>query len=119
MEISLDARLLGIAAAVVTTAFVIELLRRGILREKFAAMWLLVSAGLLVLAVFPGTLSWAAGILGVEVPSNLLFFVAGIVLLLISVQLSFEVSRLESRTQRLAEDLAILRVEFEHQKEGP
>lgn len=103
--------LLGVAAAVGAAVFVVELLRRGILKEKFAALWLLVTGVLLVMAVFPGVLSWLATVLGVQLPSNLLFFLAAVVLLLVSVQLSFEVSKLEARTRRLAEDLALLREE--------
>ena len=99
---------LGLAAAGLLLVFVLELLRRGILRERFAALWLIVCAGLAVVAVFPSILRGAAELLGFEVPSNLLFFAAIVFLLLICVQLSFEISRLEARTRRLAEDLALL-----------
>jgi hypothetical protein len=100
---------LGVLAALATTLFVLELLRRGILREKFAALWLVVSGVLVVLAVFPQVLTWAAGVVGIALPANLLFFLAAVLLLLVSVQLSYEVSRLEARTRRLAEELALLR----------
>ncbi len=65
---------LGLAAAIVTTVFVVELLRRGILREKFAALWLVVSVGVLVMAAFPRIVTWLAQAVGVQVPANLLFF---------------------------------------------
>lgn len=113
----LNPQLLGILAAVATLGFVIELLRRGVLREKFAALWLVVSVGLVVIALFPGLLAWVSGLLGVEIASNLLFFAAAVLLLLVSVQLSYEVSRLESRTRRLAEDLALLRAELRQQRQ--
>lgn len=100
---------LGVVAAMATTVFVVELLRRGILREKFAALWLVVSGALLVFAIFPDVLSRLAGLVGVAVPANLLFFMAAVLLLLVSVQLSYEVSRLDARTQRLAEEVALLR----------
>jgi len=99
----------GLVAAFATLAFVVEMLRRGILREKFAALWLLVAIALSVMAVFPSLLSRFATLVGIAVPANLLFFVSGIVLLLVSVQLSYEVSRLEARTRRLAEEVALLR----------
>lgn len=99
---------LGVAAAVVMTVAVAELLRRGILRERFAAMWLGVCAMLIALALFPELLRTAAGALGFEVPANLLFFASILFLLLVALQLSHEVSRLEARTRRLAEDLALL-----------
>jgi hypothetical protein len=101
--------LLGLGAALLTTIFVVELLRRGILREKFAALWLVVSAGVLTMAAFPRLVSWLAEAVGVQVPANLLFFLTAILLLLVSVQLSYEVSRLEARTRRLAEEVALLR----------
>lgn len=103
--------LLGLIAAIVTTLFVVELLRRGILREKFAVLWLVVSVAVLVMALFPRLLSWLAEALGVQVPANLLFFLTAVVLLLVSVQLSYEVSRLEARTRRLAEEVALVREE--------
>ena len=98
----------GLAAAVLLLAFVIELLRRGILRERFAALWLFVSGLLMLGALFPSVLTRAAGALGFAVVSNLLFFSAIVFLLLVAIQLSNEVSRLEARTRRLAEDLALL-----------
>jgi hypothetical protein len=116
MTTILNPQLLGIIAALATCGFVVELLRRGVLREKFAALWLVVSVGLVVLAVFPGLLAWVSQLLGVEVASNLLFFAAAVLLLLVSVQLSYEVSRLESRTRRLAEDVALLRLELRQQR---
>jgi hypothetical protein len=105
----------GLAAAVLLLAFVIELLRRGILRERFAALWLLVSAMLMLGALFPGILTRAAGALGFQIVSNLLFFSAIVFLLLVAIQLSNEVSRLEARTRRLAEDLALLSAQVQQQ----
>lgn len=106
------AYVLGVAAALVTSGFIVVMLRRGYLREKFAALWLVVGFTLLLLAVFPGILREAATLLGVEVPANLLFLLAAVLLLLVGVQLSYEVGRLDTRTQRLAEEVALLRAEL-------
>lgn len=108
---------LGIVAALGVSLFVIEMLRRGFLRVKFAVLWLLVSAGLVVIAVFPGVLRWAANLVGVQVPSNLLFMMSALLLLVVSVQLSNEVSRVEARTRRLAEEIALLKRSLE-EREG-
>jgi hypothetical protein len=99
---------LGLGAALLLTFLVAELLRRGILRERFAVLWLGVCSVLLLLAAVPGLLTSAADALGFAVPSNLLFFVAILFLLMVTLQLSHEVSRLEARTRRLAEDVALL-----------
>ena len=64
--------------------FVVELLRRGILRERFAALWLVVSGPAGAGArCSPAILSRAADALGFEVASNLLFFSAILFLLLV------------------------------------
>jgi hypothetical protein len=101
----------GLVASLLLAGFVAELLRRGILRERFAALWVVVSVLLVTVALAPGLLRWAADALGFELPANLLFFAAILFLLLVVVQLSYEVSKLEARTRRLAEDLALLRAE--------
>lgn len=109
----------GVVAALLTLGFVIELLRRGILRERFAGLWLAVSAAFLLVAVVPGIARRASQALGFVLPSNFLFFVAILFLLAVAVQLSYEVSRLESRTRRLAEELALLTAEVRHGPDGP
>jgi hypothetical protein len=89
----------------------VELLRRRSLREKYAALWLAVSTATVIIGVFPSVLRWLADFLGFAVPANLLFFAGGIVLTVISMQLSLETGRLGDQSQRLAEELALLRLE--------
>jgi hypothetical protein len=100
--------LIGITAAILITFFVWEMLRRGVLREKFAALWLIICAGMCLFAFFPPVVGALSRAVGVSLPSNFLFILVGLILLIISVQLSYEVSRVEARSRRLAEDLAIL-----------
>jgi hypothetical protein len=108
----MTASILAVAAPAITFVFVFLLLRRGVLREKYAVLWLLVSGVALVLALSPGLLRWLSTILGVQTPSNLLFFVTVVLLVLVSVQLSYELSRHEMRIRRLAEEVALLRREI-------
>mgnify|MGYP001089674541 CR=1 FL=1 len=72
---------LGLIGSLVTLALLFELLRRRRLREKYAVFWAVVALLTLVVAVFPSTLTAAAKVVGVEVPANLLFFVASMLLL--------------------------------------
>jgi hypothetical protein len=53
------------------------------------------------------TLSWAAGLVGVEVPLNLVFFVSIGILFLVCLQHSAELTKLEAKTRTLAEIVAI------------
>ena len=56
----------------------------------------------LLFSIFPGALTWLSDALGVALPVNLLFFVAMVLLVLVAVQLSYELSRHEARIRRLA-----------------
>ena len=101
--------LIAAGASLIILVFVFDLLRRGVLKEKYAVLWLLVAGIGLVFAVVPGLLDWLGSVLGIGAPVNLLFFVLGVVLVLVSVQLSYELSRHEARIRRLAEEVALLK----------
>ena len=104
----MTAYVLAAVASLLTFVFVFSLLRRGVLQEKYAVLWLLISGAALLLAVIPGSLRWLSDLVGVETPANLLFFITVVVLVLVSVQLSYELSRHELRIRRLAEEVALL-----------
>lgn len=108
----MTANILAAAAAFITFFFVFYLLRRGALREKYAVLWLFFSGAALFFAVFPGALTWLSHTIGVAEPVNLLFFVTMVLLVLVAVQLSYELSRHEMRIRRLAEEIALLHDEI-------
>jgi hypothetical protein len=111
--------ILAVAASAVTFAFVFFLLRRGSLREKYAVLWLFFSGVALFFAIFPGApLAWLSQILGVIQPVNLLFFITFVILVLVNVQLSYELSRHEMRIRRLAEEAALLRYEINQKRQA-
>ena len=110
---------LGILGSVVTLGLLFEMMRRQRLREKYAVFWALVAVMTLVVAAFPALLNAAASLVGVAVPANLLFFVASMLLLVVSVQHSSELGRLEERTRTLAEEVALLRLQLQVESARP
>lgn len=104
---------LVIAGAVGVLLAIAFLLRRRKLREKYTFLWLIVGVVILLLAVFPGILRWASDLAGVQVPSNLLFAVAVVFLAGVCLHLSLEVTAVEDESRILAEELAILRSQFD------
>lgn len=97
----------GVASAVLTLAVVIEMLRRRRLRERHAIWWLIAGTLALIVGVFPPVLTWAAALVGIAVPINLVFFVSVAVLFLVCIQHSAELTALESKTRKLAEAVAL------------
>ncbi|QKJ20030.1 DUF2304 domain-containing protein [Microbacterium hominis] len=98
----------GIVAAVLALLAIIELMRRTTLRERHAVWWLVGGVLALLIAIFPQTLTWAAALLGVAVPANLVFFIAIGLLFLVSLQYGAELTRVEDKLRTLAERTAFL-----------
>lgn len=103
----------SLVAALLALLLVFELLRRRRLREKYAVIWVLVALATVTIAAFPGLLAGGARLVGVAVPSNLLFFVSLGILFAVALQLSGEVGVLEEQTRRLAEEVAVLRMRLD------
>lgn len=107
------AHLIAILGGLGAVTGIIELVRRRQLREKYAVLWLILAVGVGILGLWPGLLDTVAHALGIVDPPNLLYFAALLVLLLIVVHLTWEIGRLESDNRTLAEEVAMLRLEFD------
>ena len=98
----------GVVSASLALIVVLEMLRRRQLRERHAIWWFIAGVLALTAGVFPATLDWAASLIGIEVPINLVFFVSIAILFLVCLQHSSELTRLESKTRTLAERVALM-----------
>ncbi|MCL9666615.1 DUF2304 domain-containing protein [Curtobacterium albidum] len=103
----------GIVVALLVLVAVVELLRRRRLRERHALWWIVAGVVALVVAVFPGLLVSTAAVLGFSVPTNLGFFVCLVLLFMVSVSQSAELTALEEKTRVLAEQSALLEERIE------
>lgn len=104
---------LGVLFALAVLAVIFALLLRRQLREKYAIMWLLIGFAVLILALFPGLLIGLSNLLNVEVPSNLIFALALVLLVGVTLHLSWELSQAEDEIRRVAEEVTLLRSDVE------
>jgi hypothetical protein len=95
-----------------TLAVVVEMLRRRQIREKYAVVWMAVSLPMIVFAISPNLFNRLARAVGVINPPDLLTVLACLFLLVVCVYMSWELGRIEERTHRLAEEVALLRSEL-------
>lgn len=94
-------------------AVVLVMLRNGRLREKYAILWLVIGGLTIILGLFPRLLNWAAAVVGIVVPANLLFSLSILLLVGVSLHVSRELTILEDETRILAEEVALLRAGVE------
>ena len=74
--------ILGLAGSAIILIALFEMMRRHRLREKYALIWALVALGIVTVAAFPILLIKTSAAIGLEVPANLLFFGASMVIFL-------------------------------------
>jgi hypothetical protein len=106
----MDARLqiVAITGALALLVFVLELVRRRALMERYALLWLFCSAVVLVLAIWDNALSLLARQIGIVSGPNALFLVAVGFILMLLLHFSAAMSRLTDQSKVLAQKQAIL-----------
>ena len=88
---------------------VIVLLRKGKFSTKYAIIWIFACFILLLLVIFPGILSFLAGILGFEMHSNMIFSIFIGILLFLALSLTIIVSNQKEKINMLIQEVSLLR----------
>jgi hypothetical protein len=95
-------------SSLVIFAVVIELIRTGRLRERYALLWLGTAVVILVFGLWRDGLNQLADTLGIAYPPNALFVLAMAFMLLLLLHYSTVISKLYDRTTTLTQRIAIL-----------
>ena len=106
-------KVLAVAGSAAVLFAVIELIRRGRLKERYSLLWLFSGIVMLVLSLSRGLLESIARAVGIFYPPSLLFLVAFIFLLVITLHYSVIISELSEKNKRLAQEIALLRLQLD------
>lgn len=114
-------KVLSIVASGSVLVLVVELIRRGRLKERYSLLWLFAGAVLLVLSSSRTLLEFISHLLGIYYAPSLLFLLAFLFLLLITLHFTVVISGLSEKNKRLAQELALLRQEMQERinAQGP
>jgi hypothetical protein len=102
-------QILLIVVTVGLLLFVLELVRRRHLQERYALLWILAAVVLVVLAVFRNLLDVVAHAIGIFYAPSALFVVAFGFVLILLLHFSLAVSRLADQNKVLAQYVGLLR----------
>lgn len=86
---------------------VLEIMRRGLLKERYALLWLAVSGASILLAAFPGLVTRAAALFHFQY-LTVLVMVTFVFTLALVLAFSVILSRLSERNRALAQEVALL-----------
>ena len=102
-------QIIAIIGSVALFAFVIDFIRRGLLKEKYSVLWIISALAIMALSVKKGLLDAIAGLLGIAYPPSLLFLVAFVFILLINLHFSVVISILHEKNKALVQDITLLK----------
>ena len=106
-------------SSIVIFAVIIELIRSGRLRERYALLWLATAGVILVFGLWRDLLNQLAEALGIAYPPNALFVLAMGFMLLLLLHYSTVISRLSDRTTTLTQRIAILEERIRSLEQSP
>jgi hypothetical protein len=106
-------KILSIIVSASVLIFVVELIRRGRLKEKYSLLWLLAGGILLILSASRELLEYLSRAVGIYYPPSLLFLLAFLFLLLITLHFSVVISGLSEKNKKLAQEISLLQQEMQ------
>ena len=92
---------------ILLVALVLELVRRGLLKERYALLWLGISVAGLIVGLFPFIIVWTARLLRLQYVT-LMFCVAFLFLLGLVLSFTIVISRLAEQNRKLTQEVALL-----------
>ena len=105
---NLHLRIFLSAGAILFLGYTIYYIRRKQLDLYHSIRWFAGAVVILAMGLFPGAMKALTRIVGIEVPSNLVFLIMIVFLLLTSLSLSASVSRQHARIRILVQENALL-----------
>lgn len=117
----MNSRIQIIVAIVIVLALcvIVNMIRRKALELRYALTWLGVGVVVLFLDLFPGLMAHLSKLMGIALPSNMLFFLGFCFSLAIIFGLTIAVSRMSNRINDLTQEMALyMKREEKWKKEG-
>lgn len=104
----LKQQIIGILSAMLILGVVLNLVRRRRLREEYSWLWLLASVFYLILSIEPDWVTAIGNFLGIQNTVTFLLFMALIFIVLILINYSVNLSKLNNQMKDIAQHIALL-----------
>lgn len=106
-------QILAVIGSGLLIIFILELIRRKRLKEEFSVLWLGMGIIFLVISLFRKLLDKFSLLVGIGYPPAALFLILIMGLTVILIHFSVAISELKEANKKLAQELGLLRKEFE------
>lgn len=104
----LKQQIIGIISAILILGVVLNLVRRRRLREEYSWLWLVASIFYLILSIKPDWITTIGNFVGINNTVTFLLFLALIFIVLILINYSVNLSKLNNQMKDVAQNIALL-----------
>lgn len=90
------------------TGFIVEQVRRRRLAVEYSLIWIVAGIGMIVLSLWKNGIEYIADLMGIYYAPSAIFVIFGILVFVLCVHFSLEISRLSSTNRVLVQRIALL-----------
>ena len=99
----------AIIFAIIFALFILNLVRKNRLDEKYAILWIIFSSVILIVSIFPKLINIIAQLFGVFYPPSLLFLVGEIIIGAYIVHITVTITKQNKMIVKLTQEVSILK----------
>jgi hypothetical protein len=118
VSLTSQTRIIAAALAILFMLWILDLIRRDRLQERYSVIWFVAGLAMLAGAAFPGLLKLVADLMGVRDTNVALFSIVLLLLLGLALNFSVIMSRQAAQITRLAQERAIERAREQAAREA-
>jgi hypothetical protein len=118
VSLTSQTRIIAAALAILFMLWILDLIRRDKLQERYSVIWFGAGLAMLAGAAFPGLLRFIADLMGVRDTNVALFSIVLLLLLGLALNFSVIMSRQAAQITRLAQERAIERAKEQAAREA-
>ncbi|EEG32244.1 hypothetical protein CLOSTMETH_00077 [[Clostridium] methylpentosum DSM 5476] len=104
---SLVLRILLIFVSLVTSVFMIKRIRQSKVQIEDTIFWIIFSALLIILSIFPGLADWMSNLIGIYSTVNFIFLFFIFILLVKMFLMTVRISQMDNKIKELTHKIAI------------
>jgi hypothetical protein len=109
-------RIVSLMISVCLLLFILELVRRKKLMERYSLLWLVMGATLSTIAAWPRAAQFLSRLFGVLAVSNMVFLAAMLFIVVLCIHFSVRISSLSEEMRKVAQELALLKTDAARRK---
>ncbi|MBS1893529.1 MAG: DUF2304 domain-containing protein [Actinobacteria bacterium] len=117
VSLTAQTRIIAAVLAILFMVWILDLIRRDRLQERYSVVWFVAGLAMLAGAAFPGLLKLVADVMGVRDTNVALFSIVLLLLLGLALNFSVIMSRQAAQITRLAQERAIERAKEQAERE--